>query len=73
MEILQCLQRRHWGFPAFLTYDVTKVVLTKVHLVLHMLGRHVYPHTVVSVGSHYKNLTKCVDLVQSGQHDLIMI
>jgi hypothetical protein len=36
MEILQCLQRRHWGFPAFLTYDVTKVVLTKVHLVLHM-------------------------------------
>ena len=24
-EIPQCLQRRHWGFLAFLTYDVTKV------------------------------------------------
>jgi hypothetical protein len=35
-EIPQYLQRRHWGFPAFLTYDVTKVVPTKVHLVSHM-------------------------------------
>ena len=34
-EIPQCLQRRHWGFSAFLTYDVTKVVPTKVHLVSH--------------------------------------
>jgi hypothetical protein len=34
-EIPQCLQRRHWGFPTFLTYDVTKVVPTKVHLVSH--------------------------------------
>ena len=35
-EIPQCLERRHWGLPAFLTYDVMKVVLTKVHLVSHM-------------------------------------
>jgi hypothetical protein len=35
-EISQCLQRRHWGITAFLTYDVTKVVPTKVHLVSHM-------------------------------------
>jgi hypothetical protein len=35
-EIPQCLQRRHWGFPAFLTYDVTKIVPTKVYLVSHM-------------------------------------
>jgi hypothetical protein len=43
MEIPQCLQRRHWGFPAFLTYDVTKLVPTKVHLVSHMyvIQRHI--------------------------------
>ena len=35
-EIPQCLPRRHWGFPAFLTYDVTKVVPTKVDFVSHM-------------------------------------
>jgi hypothetical protein len=35
-DIPQCLRRRHWGFLAFLTYDITKVVPTKVHLVSHM-------------------------------------
>jgi hypothetical protein len=35
-EIPQYLQRRHWGFPAFLTYDVTKEVPTKVDFVSHM-------------------------------------
>jgi hypothetical protein len=37
-EIPQGLQRRHWGFPTFLTYDVTKVVPTKVQNALYHIG-----------------------------------
>ena len=32
------------------------------------VGRCVYPRTVVSVSSHYKNPTKRIYLVQSGSH-----
>jgi hypothetical protein len=33
----------------------------------------VYPRTIVSVSYHYKNLTKPVGLVQSGNELLVMI
>ena len=48
-EIPQCLQRRHWGVSAFLTYDVTKVVPTKVHLALYHIGCIYYQNRCISI------------------------